>query len=250
LRGTIDLVGKKFGRLIVIKRNHPNSKSGAPKWLCKCNCGKEKVIEGGSLRSGATKSCGCLANEFKSKRRLIDLTGRKFGKLTVIKRSYPNGNNRSPKWLCKCECGKEKIIFGDSLRNGITKSCGCLHREIMSKPYGFSRMQSTISRYKKQAKKRGIKYKLTEKQFKEITQKDCYYCGTKPNNISKSNCNNGSYIYNGIDRIDNTKGYTTDNVVPCCKRCNRAKDIFALSEFEDWIKKIHNNLKQKERSKE
>ena len=62
----------------------------------------------------------------------IDLTGRKFGRLTVIKRSYPNkwGNAM---WLCRCKCGREKIIVSNSLRRGNTKSCGCLHKETTIK---------------------------------------------------------------------------------------------------------------------
>lgn len=60
-------------------------------------------------------------------KRLIDLTGRQFGRLTVIKRV--EGNIRHPQWLCKCECGNESIVFGTNLRRGTTASCGCLGRE-------------------------------------------------------------------------------------------------------------------------
>lgn len=100
-------------------------------------------------------------------------------------------------------------------------------------------MYAVIRIYKYGAKKRGHKWNLTKKQFKEITQKDCFYCGARPNNISKNICNTGDYIYNGIDRIDNTKGYTMDNIVPCCKICNQAKSNRTLQEFKDWIEKIY-----------
>ena len=103
-------------------------------------------------------------------------------------------------------------------------------------------MRLSITNYKKTAKRRGHNWDLTEEQFKKITQKDCYYCGAKPNNITKyPNCN-GIYIYNGIDRIDNTKGYTIDNVVPCCKYCNMAKNILTLQKFTEWVKRIYNNM--------
>ena len=52
---------------------------------------------------------------------------------------------------------------------------------------------------------------------------------------------NGIYIYNGIDRIDNNKGYTIDNIVPCCHICNQAKSSFTLQEFQDWIEKVYQN---------
>jgi hypothetical protein len=59
----------------------------------------------------------------------IDLTGQKFGKLTVDKYKGKNKHNQSM-WLCKCQCGNNKIIVGTSLRNGSTRSCGCLQRDI------------------------------------------------------------------------------------------------------------------------
>lgn len=60
--------------------------------------------------------------------KFIDLTGQKFGRLTVIKR-VENAKDRHASWLCKCDCGNEKIICGKSLRSGITLSCGCLKSE-------------------------------------------------------------------------------------------------------------------------
>ena len=68
--------------------------------------------------------------------KLIDLTGKRFGYLTVIKRventTYNSGSSAT--WLCKCDCGKEKKIVGASLRKGDTKSCGC-HRWVENKYY-------------------------------------------------------------------------------------------------------------------
>lgn len=103
-------------------------------------------------------------------------------------------------------------------------------------------MHELICRYKRNAKQKNLEYNLTEEQFVELSQKDCYYCGSKPNNIAKGKTNYGEYIYNGIDRIENTKGYTIDNVVPCCRICNIAKQQLTLQEFKDWIKRIYNNM--------
>lgn len=64
---------------------------------------------------------------------LIDLTGRKFGRLTVICRAEEVENRysiRRPSWLCQCDCGNQTIVIGANLREGMTKSCGCLRREI------------------------------------------------------------------------------------------------------------------------
>jgi len=169
---------------------------------------------------------------------MVDLKGKKFGKLTVIER-FGSGRREGVFWLCKCACGKEKIINGRSLRNGNTKSCGCLLGNYNRLNPGLSNMRKTIINYKNSAKKRGFEYKLTEEQFHKITQKDCFYCGAKPNNKSKHKGRNGIYLYNGIDRVDNTKGYIIGNAVPCCKRCNHAKKDYTLREFQDWIKKVY-----------
>jgi len=65
-------------------------------------------------------------------REVIDLTGNKFGRLMVIDRSYPNqGINLM--WLCKCDCGVKKVVRGSHLKDGHTKSCGCLRNELSKK---------------------------------------------------------------------------------------------------------------------
>lgn len=184
---------------------------------------------------------------------LIDLTGKKFNRLTVVKRVLPNAKWNSLRWLCKCDCGTEKIVLGGSLKNGNTKSCGCLHNEyvknrIRSNPE-LVNMRGIINNYKGNIKKRELKFELTEEQFKKLTQQDCYYCGEKPKNVYK-NKYRGEYIYNGLDRLDNTKGYTIDNVVPCCITCNAAKRKLTLQEFKDLVERIYNNMfNKKENSK-
>lgn len=123
-----DLTGKTFGRLTVLCYKGRN-KNGANLWECECSCGNRKIIEGPSLKRGNTKSCGCYAKEAakeNGKHNLIDISGEMFGRLTVIK--YIGES----KWLCKCDCGNESVVVGDSLKNGATRSCGCLHKERTS----------------------------------------------------------------------------------------------------------------------
>jgi len=166
-----------------------------------------------------------------------DLTGKRFGRLIVIKRSYPNGKNWRAKWLCKCDCGNEIILPSNNILNAHTRSCGCLR--IL--PSGIASMNSLICSYKYEAKKRGYIWDLTGEQFKEVTQKDCFYCGAKPNQscLSKTPQCNGDYIYNGIDRVDNSKGYTFDNVVSCCGICNQAKGKLTQQDFYNWVERIY-----------
>ena len=60
--------------------------------------------------------------------RLIDLSGRKFGRLKVVKRVGSNPKGKAT-WLCACTCGVEKVVIGQSLIQGDTKSCGCFNRQ-------------------------------------------------------------------------------------------------------------------------
>lgn len=123
--GTVeDLRGRKFGKLTVIERA-PNKKDGSTQWYCRCDCGNKNLVVaiGTNLRSGHKKSCGCIS-------KAIDLTGQKYGRLTVINRAE-NKTSKEVKWNCKCDCGNPKLITVSStnLRKGNTKSCGCLSRE-------------------------------------------------------------------------------------------------------------------------
>lgn len=123
----IDLTGKRFGRLLVLSRAK-NNKDGRTMWLCRCDCGNERIIMGKCLRNGHTQSCGCLARDINSKRSFVDHTGEKFGKLTAMFRSAdyvaPNGKHHV-QWHCRCDCGNEITVDVCQLVTGHTKSCGC-----------------------------------------------------------------------------------------------------------------------------
>ena len=116
----IDLLGKRFGRLTVTKLSQRNPR----KWHCICDCGNEVDIITNCLVSGWSKSCGCYKKDRTSEVSFKDISGQRFGKLTAIKPLY--NKDHSYYWLCKCDCGKEITVLGHSLRDGNTKSCGCL----------------------------------------------------------------------------------------------------------------------------
>lgn len=123
-----DLTGKKFGRWTVIGKSKDKTSNGKPKWLCRCECGNEKSIDGWTLRSGQSKSCGCLHLELlkenggKNKK---DITGKRYGKLVALYPIYSNKKDTHTKWFCKCDCGNETIVDLGNLTQGFTKSCGC-----------------------------------------------------------------------------------------------------------------------------
>lgn len=130
----IDLTGSKFNRLTVISRAE-NSKDGRARWLCRCDCGNERIISGKCLRNGHTQSCGCLNKEITSKNSFIDRTGERFGRLTVLSRAddyvAKNGKHHV-RWNCICDCGNVAVVDVTQLVTGHTKSCGCLKDEKLS----------------------------------------------------------------------------------------------------------------------
>lgn len=133
----IDLTGKKFGKLLVL--HETDRINGRTAFLCRCDCGNEKAVLSSCLISGNTKSCGCSAKErgkiIAEKRRgkpspkLIDLSGKRFGRWIVIGQSHKDKNGQIY-WHCRCDCGNEKNVSGSSLRFGQSFSCGCMAREI------------------------------------------------------------------------------------------------------------------------
>ena len=119
---TINLVGQQFNRLTVIERVENRNK--IVYWKCKCSCGNIVEVSSWNLRSGHTQSCGCLQKENTSKESVIDIAGKRFGNLLVLRQG--ESKNGKAYWICQCDCGKIKEIAGIYLRNGNVKSCGCL----------------------------------------------------------------------------------------------------------------------------
>jgi hypothetical protein len=116
----LDLTGQRFGRWTVISLDRVDQQTF---WLCRCDCGTESVVRGGALARGHSRSCGCL----QLKRR--DLTGQKFGRWTVVAFAGVN-QRRNACWLCRCDCGEQKVVEGKNLRSGNSRSCGCLSDEL------------------------------------------------------------------------------------------------------------------------
>lgn len=98
--------------------------------MCKCDCGNLCEINGGRLRSGNTKSCGCLRREVPASK-FKDISGQKFGMLTAIS-VVGHAKNGHLIWKCLCDCGRYVDVDRSNLVSGGTKSCGCYRREVTS----------------------------------------------------------------------------------------------------------------------
>ena len=175
--------------------------------------------------------------------RKLDLIGKKFGRLEVLEEGIKQKTHQ--KYICQCDCGNMCEVIGHKLSEGRTQSCGCLSAELARDrrqlPKGIASFNQLYSVYKNSAEKRNYDFNLNKDKFKELTTSNCFYCGQKPNSTAGNKSLNGLYTYNGIDRVDNLKGYILGNVVPCCQDCNRMKGQLSVNEFKEKINKILKN---------
>lgn len=123
-----DLTGLKFGRLTIL--SHVPNGASKTKWYCCCECGTHRTVIGSDLKSGKTKSCGCLSSDNTIKSNVArgghtkDLTGLVVGYLTV--ESQAEKLNGVYAWNCQCRCGNRVVVRAFSLIGKKTsKSCGC-----------------------------------------------------------------------------------------------------------------------------
>lgn len=109
-------IGDRFEMLTV------RGKRDGGMWDCICDCGNPSVASTTQLKYKTKKSCGCLRQ--KSPTNLVDITGNRYGMLTVIERAGRTKHDNAT-WLCRCDCGKEIPVNGTTLRRRQTVSCGC-----------------------------------------------------------------------------------------------------------------------------
>ena len=207
-----DLTGKIFNNWRVLYRT-VNNKQNKTVWVCECQCEKKtiKPVTSKSLKSNASKDCGC------GRLKTISLNA----DLKIHKRDK-NGNII----LKKCfRCG-EWLPLENFWKNSAQKDGYCGECKICQN----TSKEGRYNIYKKGAKARNITFKLSKQEFEEITSKPCYYCG----DIIKG--------YSGIDRYDSQKGYEKDNCVPCCEMCNKMKLNYNINDWLSHMNKILNHM--------
>lgn len=166
---------------------------------------------------------------------MLDMTGKRFGKLEVLRMTDEPVISKSGKpyhacW-CRCECGKELPVSVQYLRAG-KKSCGC------SRP--GPKLQTPAEQlfrvYQRSAAQKHLSWHLSFEEFLNLTQTNCHYCGVEPTNTFSHR--QADFRYNGIDRIKNDVGYTRENLVPCCWICNRAKLNMTYEQFLEYLSRV------------
>ncbi len=170
-----------------------------------------------------------------------DLSGQKFGQLIVINRTPKPENYKNGRvyWLCRCDCGVLREVSGSALTRSVKPVISC--RKCYYLPEGEVSYNQLLLLYKHQANRRKLDFDLSYEDFKILTSGDCFYCGLEPKQIHAPDTYR-ELKYNGIDRVDNTKGYIKGNCVSCCKICNTAKSNMNQQQFLDWIKKVYDKM--------
>ena len=177
---------------------------------------------------------GQKATRERSKR--THLTGQRFGRLVVLGLDLEKSQIRKHTyWRVLCDCGATKTVYNHALVSGATQSCGCLHRDGMSLPPGIADRNRRLRSYKGAAARIGIFWDLSDLTFADLTSKPCHYCGGLPSNTEETD----KAARNGLDRVDSHRGYTLNNVVPCCWVCNWMKRNLTQKTFLLHITKIY-----------
>jgi len=226
MHGIKDLTGQKFSELTVLRLGEKQRRRW--KWVVLCSCGAETSAFGNNLIRGFTKSCGCKQGGEPNVS-----VGERFKRLVVVDRveSTETGSSR---WLCRCDCGKKKVISGKNLVRGYTGSCGCYGKI----PREMTAFNMAFGRYKTNARSRAVEWGLSDSAFRELIEDRCHYCGKYPTIVEKLRGVKLPYLHNGVDRKDSGIGYVEGNVVTCCTGCNRAKGVKPYEEFLAWVKEV------------
>lgn len=128
-----DLSNQRFGKLQVLEATSER-KHGYILWHCRCDCGKEVLLESAKLKQGVTKDCGCGTVV------PANLAGQRFGKLVVKEKTTKRSPNRYILWRCQCDCGREIEVTRNKLLTGNVSSCGCAkipaRKNLVGKRFG------------------------------------------------------------------------------------------------------------------
>lgn len=177
-----------------------------------------------------------------------DLSGTRFGSLRVVAfDGYRGTPTQHAHWGCECDCGRVRVVRATRLtRGGVTSCAECARArgaalasaKRRAKPKATA-LNMVIGTYRTNAAKRGLPFDLCDANLLGLFKSACFYCGSPPRTTRKNRTNTDLFVYNGIDRKENTLGYTHDNVVPCCAICNYAKREMGVVKFLAWVRAVY-----------
>ena len=177
--------------------------------------------------------------------RVKDERGKRYGELVVLHPVSRRGTNGQVMWRCNCTCGRRTTVYGVHLRSGKTRSCGHAQGRRYT-DQTESTYNAIINQYKREAKSRKLAWSLNRAHCLTLFNAPCAYCGIASSNAWRLRFKNAPLVYyNGIDRVDNLKGYVIDNVITACSTCNRAKRDMSVSAFLEWVRRVYRHAAER-----
>jgi hypothetical protein len=175
--------------------------------------------------------------------KVVDYTGYKVGKLTILSRE-------NKKWVAVCECGRNAFLRPDDITNkkrtaciSCTASLASVRKNKKYEHYGY--INRLFKEYRDGAIKRSLLFDISFEKFHELITSNCFYCGLEPQvrpNVKYMVKTLEPFKANGVDRFNCDIGYTYENCVPCCSKCNYAKHMMSFDEFKTWLSKVYDFL--------
>lgn len=166
----------------------------------------------------------------------LELKNKKFGKLLIL-RERGQDIRKNYLWECKCDCGKIIVRTGAQIMKFKNSNQACSSGCSQTLPPEQAALNILFNhKYKYGAKLRNLEFNLTREQFIPLIKANCFYCGRRPSNKIRD------LKYNGIDRKNNSLGYSISNCVSCCYVCNKMKLDMNYDDFLNQVKRIVNFL--------
>lgn len=262
------LVGLQFGEYVVLRLEDPPhfcNDRYIRRYICRCSCGKERAIPAQQIKQRppfACRSCTSRrsANGIKTPDKFVTarrtqrndnytktakihlVTGFRFGAFTVVSDVPRITVHGTTLWDCRCDCGKIVGKNTTEIKKTLTLRCHDCEGNRRRKLVEESGLQHILNGYVQAARQRKLVFNLDKETVSSLIRKPCFYCGLAHSNTYKKPKPDELFVYNGIDRLDPTIGYTNSNVVPCCGERNTAKWDRTKDEFVALVSRIMNHL--------
>lgn len=203
----------------------------------KCvDCGEEQIVR-------ATHKERCVCNNCRLKLNNDKYVGKIYGCYLIVSFDHYNSSNTHRYFKVKClKCGEESIKTLNNIKSN-KGSCSNCKKGNGRIPTLEAPRNCVKSSYISGAKDRNLEFSLSDEDFDNLIFGNCYFCDSPIKEYQQDkvyNKTNIPFLRNGIDRLDSSKGYTKDNCVSCCSKCNAMKSDSTEKDFIDQVEKIHN----------
>ena len=236
----IDLTGQKFNKLTVLSKDEEKNTNKRIYWKCKCDCGNEILVSADKLKSGHTKSCGCLKREAQRQ----DLTGKTFGYWKVL--SYAYTKDYQSYYNCQCICGIVAIKQGKLLKNGHTTSCGCMKGQTKIKDLTNKKFGSLLVLEKAELKNHKMFWKckcncgnITIVHTASLTSGNTKTCGCGKHNKAKSRKDLVGMTFHNLKVLNYAYTKNKNAYWNCICSCGNKLQVSSVNLVWNYVRSCH-----------